>query len=190
MNNDLFQDKLVHLKAVDTQVMAEAFSRWAQDSEYWRLLASDPSHSFSVKSTKEWLEKEQSKDPPGFYMFAIHTLDDDKLIGEIGLDAVELPHMETFVGIGLGERETWGKGFGTDAMRIILRYAFSELNLHRVSLTVFEYNPRAIQSYIKAGFVEEGRVRGFLHRAGRRYDLIFMGILREEWEKIHDYNSS
>ena len=67
-------------------------------------------------------------------------------------------------------------------MRVILRFAFTELNLHRVSLTVFDYNQRAIRSYEKAGFRMEGRQRGFLKREGQRWDLIYMGILRSEWE--------
>jgi len=57
-----------------------------------------------------------------------------------------------------------------------------ELNLHRVSLDVFEYNPRAIRSYEKVGFKHEGRVRQALNRDGRRWDILYMGILREEWE--------
>jgi len=184
MNNDLFHGKLVRLKAVDPQQMAEAYSRWSQDTEYWRLMSAEPARPMSVKSTKDWLVDELSKDPPGFIMFAIHTLDDDRLIGEIGLEDIELPKGETFVIIGLGERETWGKGYGSDAMRIILRYAFTELNLQRVSLTVSEYNPRAIHSYLKVGFVEEGRLRGNEQRAGRRNDLIYMGILWEEWGQL------
>ena len=109
------------------------------------------------------------------------ALEDDRLIGYIGLEGDIFPHGEAFVGIGIGERELWGKGYGTDAMKVILRYAFQELNLRRVSLDTFEYNPRAIRSYEKAGFVHEGRAEDFLYREGRRWDLIFMGILREEW---------
>jgi len=85
------------------------------------------------------------------------------------------------VGLGIGERDFWGRGYGTDVMKLILRYAFMEINLRRVTLTVFEYNPRAIRSYEKAGFRHEGRLRKLLHRDGRRYDELFMGILREEW---------
>lgn len=182
MNNGLFRGKLVHLKAVDPQLMAEAYSRWSQNSEYWRLMSAEPSHPISVKSTNEWLKDELYRDPPGFTMFAIHTLDGDRLIGEIGFEEEELPYGETFVAIGIGEQENWGKGYGSDAMRIILRYAFTELNLQRVSLTVSEYNPRAVQSYLKVGFLEEGRLRSCEYRDGRRYDLIYMGILRGEWE--------
>jgi RimJ/RimL family protein N-acetyltransferase len=88
------------------------------------------------------------------------------------------------VGIGIGEREYWGKGYSTDMMRVILRYAFTELNLNRVTLNVFEYNPRAVRSYEKAGFVVEGRERKAIHRDGKYWDVLFMGVLREEWE-IH-----
>lgn len=91
---------------------------------------------------------------------------------------------DAYVGIGLGEQDCWGKGYGTDAMRLILKYAFTELNLFRVSLNVFEYNPRAIRSYEKAGFKHEGRIREFLHKDGKYYDLIYMGILRSEWQEI------
>jgi RimJ/RimL family protein N-acetyltransferase len=91
------------------------------------------------------------------------------------------PNGDAFVGIGIGDRELWGKGYGTEAMKLMLRFAFQELNLRRVSLNTFEYNPRAVHSYEKAGFVHEGCERDWLHREGRRWDLIYMGILREEW---------
>ena len=183
MNNALLTGDLVRLAAVDPQTMAGALSRWGRDSEYWRLLAADPARLHSVKATREWLEKEMDNQLFPFYMFSIRTLEDDSLIGEIGLDGILWSHRETFVGISLGERQKWGKGYGTDAMRILLRYAFTELNLQRVSLTVFEYNPRAIRSYEKAGFKVEGRVRQFLNRDGQRWDMIFMGVLRDEWLK-------
>ncbi len=90
------------------------------------------------------------------------------------------------MGISIGEKEYWGKGYGTDAMRVVLRYAFTELNLHRVSLTVFEYNPRAIRSYEKAGFTLEGREREAVFRSGKRTDMIYMGVLREDWERLSE----
>ena len=184
MNKDLFTGKLVRLVVEDPQVMAEGLTRWARDTEYWRLLASDLARPFSVKVTREWIEKEIEKESPENIFFMIYTLEDNRLIGQIGLDDIQWSHGDAFVGISLGERQDWGKGYGTDAMRVLLRYSFIELNLHRVSLDVFEYNPRAIRSYEKAGFTVEGRCRQYLHREGKRWDLIFMGILREEWEQI------
>jgi RimJ/RimL family protein N-acetyltransferase len=75
---------------------------------------------------------------------------------------------------------------------MILRYAFMEVNLRRVTLTVFEYNPRAIRSYEKAGFRHEGRLRKLLHRDGNRYDELFMGVLREEWleSNVHVHSAA
>lgn len=183
MHNDLFTGKLVRLTMEDPQSLAEHFSRWGRDSEFSRLLDSEMARLHTVKATKEFIEKELAKETPEGFWFVIRTLEGDRVIGDIGLGEILWNHGDTFVGIGIGEREFWGKGYGTDAMRIILRYAFTELNLHRVSLDVFEYNPRAIHSYEKAGFVVEGRARQYLNREGRRWDLIYMGILRSEWEK-------
>ncbi len=181
MQKDLFKGELVRLVVEDPQVIAEAFSRWTRDSEYWRLTEMDPSCPFSAKAVKDWLEKHREESQQNNFEFSIRTVQGDRLIGDVGLDGVLWNHGDFFVGIGIGEREFWGKGYGTDAMRLILRYAFEELNLQRVSLNVFEYNPRAIRSYEKLGFIHEGRSRGVLRRDGRRYDLIYMGILRDEW---------
>jgi RimJ/RimL family protein N-acetyltransferase len=148
------------------------------------LLASDPAFPFSSSAVEKWLEKDLEKDPPPFYMFTICTLADERVIGHIGLDGVRWSHADSFVGIGIGEQEFWGKGYGTDAMQVMLRFAFTEMNLHRVSLTVFDYNPRALRSYEKAGFKIEGRARQMFKREGQRWDEIFMGILREEWESL------
>jgi RimJ/RimL family protein N-acetyltransferase len=184
MDTGLFTGELVRLVAPDPEVAAGLFSRWGQDSEYLRLLDNDPARMFSAKKIKEWLEKDfVEAEPADNFLFMIRTLAEERLIGFVGLDGIRWNHGNSYVGIGLGEREYWGKGYGTDAMRLVLRYAFAELNLHRVSLTVFEYNPRAIRSYKKAGFVVEGRARQFLNRDGHRWDLIYMGILREEWER-------
>jgi RimJ/RimL family protein N-acetyltransferase len=95
-------------------------------------------------------------------------------------------HGEGWVGIGIGERAYWGNGYGTEAMCLLLRFAFAELNLQRVSLGVYAYNPRALRSYEKAGFRHEGVVRADCRRDGQRWDSVFMGILREEWRTINN----
>ena len=182
VNAGLLEGNLVRLTVEEPAVSAVAFARWSHDSEYLRLLDSSPTNLFSVKQLIDWIQKDQEKEPPAFYTFQIRNLEDDCLVGFIGLDGTAFPHGDMFVGIGLGEREFWGRGYGTDAMKVILRFAFHEMNLRRISLNTFEYNPRAIRSYEKAGFVHEGRVRKYLWREGQRWDLIYMGILREEWD--------
>jgi RimJ/RimL family protein N-acetyltransferase len=181
----IFQGELVYLIPPDPETDAGLFARWMRDSEFVRLMDADPAKLMSIEKHKQWLEKdllEEQRNDELFFM--IRTRKEKKTIGLIGLDGIRWVHGEAWIGIGLGEREHWGKGYGTDAMLVIQRYAFDELNLHRLSLTVFEYNQRAIRSYEKAGFIVEGRARKFLNREGRRYDMIFMGILRDEWERM------
>jgi RimJ/RimL family protein N-acetyltransferase len=184
--NDLLKGELVRLSAEEPDTIAECFNRWSRNSEYMRQLDTSPARLWSTNVLKEWLKKDLEKDleKEPFYWFHIRTLDDDRVIGDIALDGVNWNNGESFVGISIGEKENWNKGYGTDAMRLIVRYAFAELNLRRVSLTVFEYNPRGLRSYQKAGFKEEGRMREYLNRDGRRWDMIFMGILREEWQSL------
>jgi RimJ/RimL family protein N-acetyltransferase len=177
----ILHGKLVRLTAEEPKTLAELYSRASQDSEYWRLMTTFPTRTFSVKSIQQHLDENLEKRWEHDFPFSVRTLEDDHLIGDVGLDGVHWLHGEAFVGIAITERDYWGKGYGTDAMRVILRYAFLELNLQRVSLDVFEYNPRALRSYEKAGFKHEGCLRGALLREGRRWDMIFMGILRQEW---------
>jgi len=182
MNENLLRGSLVRLTREEPEVLARLESQWSSDSEYSRLLDWDPARRFSIKTTQKWIEKQYENDDS--YSFAIRILADDRVIGGIGLDGIRWTHGDTFVGIGIGDRDLWGKGYGTDAMKIILRYAFTELNLRRVTLDVFEYNQRGVKSYEKAGFVYEGRERGQILREGRRWDVLYMGILREDWIKL------
>ena len=85
--------------------------------------------------------------------------------------------------IGIGDQSNRGKGYGSEAMRLIIDYAFFELNLHRIQLTVFDYNQQAIALYERLGFQREGVFREFGQRDGKRYDMYLYGILYEEWEQ-------
>ena len=178
---DVFTGKFVRLSAFDPEEMSKAFTRWTLNSEYQRLLSSSPGRMLSAKSTLKWMEEEVDEMSPATYFFSIRTLEEDKLIGLSGLEVVDWPAGDAFVWLGIGEMEFWNKGYGTDVMNTLLSFAFTEINLRRVTLNVFAYNPRAIRSYEKAGFRHEGRLRKVLHREGKRWDLLYMGILREEW---------
>jgi RimJ/RimL family protein N-acetyltransferase len=178
---DIFTGKLVRLSAFDPEEMSKAWSRWYRNSEYARLLNSSARPMFSPKAELKWMEEEVGEIPPGSFYFAIRTLAEDTLIGELALDVVDWSGRDAFVGLSIGETDYWSRGYGTDVMNVLLRFAFTEVNLKRVSLGVFEYNPRAIRSYEKAGFRHEGHLRNLLNREGRRWDNLYMGILREEW---------
>lgn len=182
MSTSLFTGKLVRLSNEDPQVLATAFSRWNRDPEYFRLLDSSAPRLWSAKKMKDWFDKDLENPSPTYLSFAIHTLIEDRLIGFVAFDEIKWVDRDAWVAIGIGEREFWGKGCGTDAMCLMLQYGFMELNLNRVTLSVFVTNPRAIRSYEKCGFVHEGCIREFLLRDGKYWDMLQMGILREEWE--------
>jgi RimJ/RimL family protein N-acetyltransferase len=181
---DIFKGDLVRLSAVDHEELGKAYSIWNQDSELTRLLDARMVSLRSAKSISDFFEKEAKDASPQEHAFTIRAIDDNRLLGDIGLYVINnWSSRDAFVGIGIGNRNDWGKGYGTDAMKIILRFAFTEINLRRVSLTVFEYNPRAIRSYEKSGFQHEGRLRGALLRDGKRWDMLYMSILSADWKE-------
>ncbi len=187
--DNLLKGKLVRLSGIEPDEASKSFAQWNRDSEYMRLLDTDPPRMHSTKAIKAWLEKDLEK-ATDMYWFAIRALEDDRLLGDITLSVINWGSREAFTGIAIGAREFWGKGYGTDAMQVLLRYGFIELNLRRVSLTVFEFNQRARRSYEKVGFRPEGCQRQFIQREGRRWDIIYMGILREEWMEDHGYRNT
>lgn len=184
MDSNLLQGTMVRLAARDPETDAAAVAGWSVDTEYLRLFDAEPAYPRSVAVVRRQLEQlGESRDQFSFLIYRL-VPDDPDPIGLIELDGIEWTHGEGWLGIGLGARDCWGQGYGTDAVKLILRYGFTELNLHRISLTVFAYNSRAIRLYRRLGFVEEGRAREFLQRDGRRWDMIFMGLLRTEWQSL------
>ncbi|HEX2997639.1 MAG TPA: GNAT family protein [Anaerolineales bacterium] len=179
--NDLFHGELVRFVFEEPEARTKAEVRWQQDSEFIRLADSDPARLSSEKKIREWFDKQAEEGPqPERYSFSVRTLEDDRYIGFLGM-WVDLIHSEAWVGLGIGEREFWSRGYGTDMMKLCIQYVFTELGLERLSLGLHEYNPRALKSYEKAGFRLEGRTRADVLREGRRTDTLWMGILREEW---------
>ena len=182
---DIYRGTLVRLAAQSAEELAKSFVKWDRDTEMHRLADSDPAQLWSEKKLKEFFEKEQDKEPPRAYRFSIRTLADDRIIGDTGL-VPNWMHGDGFFYILIGDRDYWGRGFGTDATRLVLQFGFLELNLRRITLGVHAYNERALKTYQKAGFKMEGTMRGEGLRDGVRYDGHWMGILREEWKEMSE----
>ena len=169
------------LTAQNSEADAETIARWSLDSEYWRLAHVMPARPRLAKEIREYLDRR----PLEACWFAIRTVRDNQLIGDVGLFAIRWSQGEASTGIGIGERTYWGQGYGTEAMRLLLRYAFTELNLQRISLSVLAGNGRAIRSYEKAGFIYEGRQQQIWSYDGQRLDEIHMGVLRQDWQAVN-----
>ena len=170
--------KSVRLRAIDRDDIP-TFVRWFNDPDVRHFL--QMFEPMSRAGEERWFEAHLNRQDE--YLFAIEApVDDGWLnIGNVGLHRVDWKNRGVTFGIVLGEKAFWGKGFGTDATRTMLRFAFEELNLHRVELEVYDFNPRAMRCYEKAGFRLEGTRRQAHFHQGAYHDVHRMGILRDEF---------
>ena len=122
------------------------------------------------------------------YNFAIIDAEKDELIGNCGFPKLDHLNKAGEVGIFIGNKDYWGKGYGQEVLRLLLDFGFNILNLHNISLKVYSFNQQAIKCYKKVGFKEAGRIRESKFVAGKAYDEIFMDILDTEYESIYVNN--
>jgi RimJ/RimL family protein N-acetyltransferase len=113
---------------------------------------------------------------------AIHRRDDDAFLGELALTGFEPADEVVAIRIALASTGLRGQGYGSEAMALVLDYAFDVVGVHRVELDVYAYNEGAIRAYERLGFVHEGRLREVLLWDGERHDALVMSLLRPEWE--------
>ncbi|MCI0393914.1 MAG: GNAT family N-acetyltransferase [Chloroflexi bacterium] len=176
--DNILQGEKVRLTAV-TKDDLPAIARWYEDAAFGRLSDAAPAMPRSAEQWAKWLEEQQGD--KNVFLFGIRPVNGNELLGYADINGILWTHGNGWIGIGLGDRGSWGKGYGREAMALILKFAFDELNLHRVQLTVFSYNERAIALYEKLGFTREGVYREHLLRDGRRYDMLLYGLLHREW---------
>jgi RimJ/RimL family protein N-acetyltransferase len=119
--------------------------------------------------------------PSGDHNYSIIDMEKDELIGNCGLMEVDNLNRTAEIGIFIGNKNYWNKGYGTEALKLLLDYGFKALNLHNVLLRVFSFNKRAIKCYEKAGFKIIGKRREALYRNMERHDIVFMDLLDKEF---------
>jgi RimJ/RimL family protein N-acetyltransferase len=179
----MLEGKLVRLRAPERGDLP-VFVRWINDPEVTEFLQFEP--PMSIEDEEIWFQHMvQSKDRT----FAIETKD-GRLIGNIGLMGLDLRNRKTEVGIMIGEKDMWSQGYGTDAMLILLRYLFEEMNINRVGLYADVSNHRALRSYEKCGFSREGVVRQYRFKDGRYLDSVLMSMLQQDWAPRKEAESS
>ena len=154
------------------------YARWYGDEEIWRLTSwtAQPMQRAAVEKLFEDREKSTLDDS-----FAIHREGEEKPVGIVSLTNIKEANASADLSVIVGDEEDRHKGLGTEAIRVILRYAFEELGLKRVGLSVFDFNEPAIQAYEKLGFKREDRLRQAIRRGGEHRDAILMRILADEW---------
>jgi RimJ/RimL family protein N-acetyltransferase len=155
-----------------------AFKRWYGDPEVARLTRYQEG-PMGADEVERFFEARVAG--MGSLALAIHLVDSDQLIGTCAFSQLDGDNGSALFHITIGERDCWGRGYGSEATALMLEHAFGVLGLHRVALAVFEYNERAIRAYRRVGFSVEGRSREAIWREGRFWDEIQMSILEDEW---------
>ena len=179
----LFETQDIRLGPIDHEKDPEIESQWTHDSEFMRLMELKPVVPNSpdiIKKKYEEIEKEVGEKRNLFY-FTIRTREDDRLIGKAVFDWIDWANGNAFLQIGIGSGQHRDCGYGTQALGLLLRFAFAELNMFRVTCVIPEYCEAAISLVRKFGFVEEIRRRKAILRDGRTWDLLAFGLLQSEW---------
>jgi RimJ/RimL family protein N-acetyltransferase len=169
----------IRLRAVEREDLKK-FHEWLNDPEVTRGLALYL--PLSMTDEENWFDAMTKRDP-NEKPFAIEIKKGKawKLIGNCGFHGIDTKNRFGEVGIVIGDKTEWNKGYGAEAMTLLQRHGFETLNLNRVFLRVYADNVRAVRSYEHAGFVLEGRLREANYKHGKYEDVLLMSVLRSEW---------
>jgi RimJ/RimL family protein N-acetyltransferase len=174
----MLQGEKVVLRAVRREDL-ELLCRFNNDLEVEVAGGGNPPMPQSLTRMQAEFDQQAAKGGRDGATFAIDV--EGILIGQCGLRDFNETDRTCELGIAIGNKDYWGKGYGRDAVRLLVDYAFRYRNMRKVLLRVWGNNERGIRSYRACGFVEEGRLREHVWSAGRYVDLVYMGILRREW---------
>lgn len=185
VKSPLFHSQRIVLGPIDQEADATIESRWMHDAGYQRMLGGEPAiprSASEIKKIYDEIEKSQEEKHDPYY-FTIRMRSDGRLIGFGKLYGIMWVNSYAWIQLGIGEPADRRHGYGSEALKLMLRFAFSELNLFRLSAMVPEYNLAALGLFQQFGFVEEVRRRQALERDGRRWDMIELGFLASEWSQ-------
>ncbi|MBC2579771.1 GNAT family N-acetyltransferase [Clostridium sp. DJ247] len=179
----MYVGKKVRLRAYRKEDINLRLS-YINNPEIERLLVADIPYPISLHEEQKWFESISAFNDT--YKFAIETLEDNQFIGGCSINAVDWKNSVVTVGIFIGNINFWGKGYGTDAMKILLSFIFLQMNINKVRLITYSFNERAVRCYKKCGFKTEGILRKEMYRDGKYHDKIAMGILKEEFLTVNN----
>jgi [ribosomal protein S5]-alanine N-acetyltransferase len=166
----------VYLRPVEV-ADAAAVQPWFNDPEVRRTIRRY--QPMTLAAEEDFLRRLPESDTN--LPLAVMTRGQDRFIGMTGLHEIDVRNRHAAFGLMIGDKGMWGRGYGTEVTRLVVGHAFGTMNLNRVWLHVFEYNERGIRAYTKVGFREEGRLRQHTFADGRYWDVLVMGVLRDEW---------
>jgi len=159
---------------------ADIFTEWLNDLELTKYLKIIR-RTYTLLKEKEILEKMAKQD----HAYVIVDNEINKPIGIVSIHNIDHINNICELGLFIGDKDYWNLGYGEEATRLMLDFAFTVLNINNVMLLVFDFNVRAIKCYQKIGFKEIGRRREAYQIAGKKYDIVYMDILNEEFDSTY-----
>jgi RimJ/RimL family protein N-acetyltransferase len=168
----------IHLRAFEKEDL-DAVIRWVNDDSITCTLSDAFIYPVSRADESKWLENTALANYRE-KVFAVEK-EDGVLIGSVGLHQINWVERKAEMGIIIGEKSCWGQGYGYEAVQALLHLAFNKMNLHRVSLRVFEFHQRAIRLYERCGFQQEGLLREDHYNGGSYSNTLVMGLLKHEY---------
>ncbi len=173
------EGKKVRLRAIRNEDLEEMLEMFSDFEQVRQFVFQGPPFPPTRKDEQNFIESNSMMKET--YNFAIETLDGE-YIGGCGISKIGWVSRVAMVGIWIGREEFQGKGYGSDAMRVLCRFLFEQVNVRKIALTVHGFNKRAIGSYKKVGFRVEGQLRDAMYRNGSYHDVIWMGMFQDEFK--------
>ena len=187
IQTSLFEAQDIRLGPIDHEKDPEVESRWMHDSEFMRQMELKPVRPLVPEMVRiEYQVLEKKIEDENLFYFTIRARKNGRLLGKALLESIDWSNGNAYLRLGIGSGGDRGQGFGTQALGLLLRFAFAELNLFRVTIVIPEYNQAALALFRKFGFLEEVRRRDALLCGERVWDLLVFGLLHSEWMEQND----
>jgi RimJ/RimL family protein N-acetyltransferase len=179
----VLETKRLLLKA-HTLENIERMNRWSNDAilSYYDDDGPEDSEVVPIENTKKYIERVITEDDDSIIRFGIHNKEDNSLIGFCMIAFIDHYNKSCMIGMTLGEKEEWGKGYGREVLNEIIRYCFEDLNMNRIGAEIYSFNERSIKMFENAGFIKEGIIRQLVYKRNKFEDEYMYGLLRGEWK--------
>lgn len=171
----MYEGKLVRLRAYTKEDIPQAL-KYLNSYEVAKNLSPGIPYPFTLEDEEKWYASNSALNDT--YNFAIETLEDNLYLGGCGINQVDFKNSHVMIGIFIGDPAYWGKGYGTEALKLLTKFVFEEMNIHKIKLGVYSFNERAIKCYKKVGFIEEGILKKEIFKEGKYYDEHLMALFR------------
>lgn len=178
----MYSGQLVRLREYREQDI-ELAKEYVNSEEIRQYIEGNVPFLYTLHNEKQWYESISASSE--LYNFAIETLETKEYIGGCGVNGLDYKNSIASVGIFIGNPEYLSKGYGTDALSILVKFVFEQMNINKVKLHVYDFNKRAQKCYEKVGFEKEAVLKKELFRNGKYHDIIQMSIFKEDYFKKH-----